>query len=65
MSRHTDFYRACPFVHHFVDAHLENLIGVQRTVAKHNAMVEVIRRTVPEINISLNCPHNAVPLLLM
>ncbi len=48
MSRHTNLYRACPFVHHFVDAHLENLIGVQRTIAKHNAMVEVIRRTVPE-----------------
>lgn len=55
MSSHANLYRARPFVYHFVDAYLENLIGVQRTVAKHNAVVEVIRRTVPENNISLNC----------
>lgn len=46
MSCHTNLYGSGPFVYHFVNAHLKNLIGVQGTVAKHNTVIKIIRRTV-------------------
>lgn len=48
MRGHADLYRPRPLVHHFVDAHLEHFVGVQRAITEHNSVIKVICRTVAD-----------------
>lgn len=48
MCGHANLNRARPLVHHFVDAHLEHFVGVQRAIAEHNSVIKVVCRTVQD-----------------
>lgn len=56
-----NFYGSRPLVHHLVDANLEHLIGAERPVAQHHAVIKVIGRT-GKTNIFTS--SNLKPLLL-
>lgn len=47
MCRDADLYRPRPLVHHLVDAHLEHFVGVQRAIAEHDSVIEVVCRAAP------------------